>query len=178
MTRMFLLTASMLLSGCLLLNDVNQVSTLSPSIGETALQPGRAIVIYGIGVQGQRKGEPRFGAQLDEYSVERQSITGNCWRYNKMEATVPAIAGTHQYFAFDVSPGYYVALAYLGQLDRMTAFKVPPGHIVFLGDFIWTKEGKVELKRDPEAVRSYFKRDVLLADVKPVPAVHSIICTP
>ena len=176
MTQIILLATSVLLSGCLLLNDVNSVPMLSPSIGETALQPERAIVIYGIGIEGQHKGEPMFGAQLDEYSVERQSITGSCWRYNKMEATVPAIVGTHQYFAFEVSPGFYAARSYLSQLDKMTAFEVPPGHLVYLGDFIWTIEGKVELKRDPEAVRSYFKKDVLLADTRLVPRVPSIIC--
>ena len=78
--RMFrlLITATMLVSlaGCLMLNDVTQLHIRQNLI------PGsrRSVVIYGIGVE-EAWGYPRFVVALDGYSVQRQSITSNCWRF-------------------------------------------------------------------------------------------------
>jgi len=161
------------LSGCLLLNDVNSIS----AVYLMTPPPDRAIVIFGLSVEGEIDPHAAtfnpgfFEIGLDEYSIEREHITGDCWRYNKMRAKVPGIMGTHQYFAFDVKPGYYVATRLIGlnnpKISRKSlVFEVPPGKIVYLGDFIWTTEAAVELKRDPNDVRSLFGEGVLLADTR------------
>jgi hypothetical protein len=115
---------------------------------------------------------------MDEYSMEHQNITGNCWRSNYMEGKVPGIVGTRQYFAFDVKPGYYVAREFIDASNKNVTFEVSAGRVVYLGDFIWTSESKIELKRDPSAVRSYLGGDVLLADTRQVPQATGILCGP
>jgi hypothetical protein len=161
------------LSGCLLLNDVNPISPVHLKTPPR----DRAIVIFGLSVEGQI--DPRaatynpgfFEIGLDEYSIEREHITGGCWRYNNMRAKVPGIIGTRQYFAFDVKSGYYVSTRLIDPYNPKIArkslvFEVPAGKIVYLGDFIWTTEASIELKRDPSAVRSWFGEGVLLADTR------------
>jgi len=128
-------TIGIILSGCLLLNDVNPISPISPYsrawLGRDKAKPpaNRAVVVFGVGLEKQYQ-YAVFPLHIDEYDIERQSITGNCWRYNKMDAVVPAIVGTHQYFAFDVKPGFYVFPGYLGYTEvphKNVAFKVPAG---------------------------------------------------
>ena len=142
---------------------------------------GRAIVLYGIGVEG-KSDYPRFGTGLDEYSLDQQSITGNCWRFNRMQESVTAIIGTRQYFLFDVEPGHYVYSGFNGarlrDSGKVPAFEVPAGRIVYLGDFIYSDDGKVDIRRDLNRVRSYFKEDVLLAESLLVPPPRLFLCMP
>lgn len=168
-----------ILPGCLGLNDVSMVSTYS--FDRPMPKAGRAIVVFGIGVEGQWD-YLQFGTVMDEYSIERQAITGNCWRYNNMRASVTAIAGTRQYFVFDVQPGYYAYSSFnavqLSSSERGQAFKVPEGRIVYLGDFIYARSGVMEVQRDPEAVKAYFKGDAILADILPVHPPKPFLCMP
>ena len=175
------ITTIALLSGCLALNDVNQIST--DRFTRPTPKPGRALVMYGGG--GEEQGSwsyPRFGVALDEYSVERQAITGNCWRFNRMFASVTAISGTREYFLFDVQPGFYTYSwfngAQLTSSDKTLTFEVPPGRIVYLGDFIYARGGGVEVRRNLSAVKSYFKEDLLLADTLLVHPPQMFLCMP
>jgi len=180
--RLFiLLIISVLVSGCFFLNDVNPFSTPDEFLANRATPPAeRAIVIFGLSVEGPGYHAITrwFSVHMDEYSIERQSITGNCWRSNNMEAKVPGIIGTRQYFSFDVKPGYYVSREFLDASDKNLVFEVPAGRVVYLGEFVWTSESRIGLKRDPSTVKSYFGGDVLLANTRQVSQVKGILCGP
>jgi len=171
MKHILLLATSLLLSGCLGLNDVK---TLELNFQGTP-PADRAYVIVQLSVEESTQLE----MFIAEYSLERQDITGTCWRYNLMFPIVPAIGGTRQYFAFDVKPGHYVPLAYHDAMSKGIAFEVPAGRIVYLGEFILTSGGKLELKRDLESVKEYFRgREILLAETRQIPAAKGIVCGP
>jgi len=157
------------LQGCLL-NNISQLSS------EEALRPtpGRAVAVYGIGVEGQWD-YPKFAVTLDEYDLERKSITGGCWRYNHMKAVTPATNKRVERFAFDVRPGHYVYSGFnaSGLKGGPVAFEVPPNGAVYLGDFVYTSDRTVELRRsqsNPEGTT--------LAAVKPAPTPNIFLCAP
>ncbi len=139
-----------------MLNDTNNLSAkevLTPS-------RNRAIVIYGIGME-KEWSYPQFNVSIDEYSMERRAITGNCWRFNRLEASVPQASRTIQYFAFDVEPGYYIYSGFNAvSLSGHNTFSVPADQIVYLGDFIYTNDDSVVLRRDidtgPTALKKAF----------------------
>jgi hypothetical protein len=146
MNRLLLVLIAMLLPGCaLLLNDVNSLSHVESP------RSYRSVVIYGIET---RSGVPRFGVSFDEYDIERQRITGNCFRYNRMQARTPVRVGTMNYFVFDVAPGHYVYSAgsnleelFTPDVEKSKAFLIPAGKTVYLGDFIWVKgQGRTGLE--------------------------------
>lgn len=178
-----LITATMLVSlaGCLMLNDVTPLSIrqdLTPN-------SRRSVVIYGIGIE-EAWGYPQFAVALDEYSVQRQSITGNCWRFNRMQATVPGTLGTVQHFAFDVEPGYYVYSGYNAVgLAGPRGFVVPANRIVYLGDFIYSAERKLDLRRNLGATMGALKKaqpnlkaNILLAETMPISTLTLFLCAP
>lgn len=164
-----------LLSGCLGLNDVKPLGLSFQGTPPT----GRAYAIVALSVEAPQK-QPlghAFSIWIEEYSIERQDITGNCWRNNLMYPSVQPFGGTRQYFAFDVKPGYYAAIGYLGTMHKQLAFEVPAGRIVYLGEFILTSDGGQRLNRDLSAVRDSFPgRDVLLAETRQVSEPHGIMC--
>lgn len=163
-------------SGCLLLNDVSPVSI--NTFERLTPKSGRALVIYGIGIEG-RWSFPDLTVALDEYDARNQSITGNCWRFNRMEASITAIVGTRQYFMFDVQPGHYVYSGFNSAQARKTwAFEVPVGRAVYLGDFVYVEDGTVDLRRYLASARSYLKEETLLANVSPVPPPKLLLCAP
>lgn len=182
MKHILLLAMSLLLSGCLGLNDVKAVP-MPYKIKGKLMTPSadRAWVIFGLVAEGPGYGDssPAFSVHADEYSLDRQNITGNCWRYNHMGANIPRIVGTHQYFAFDVKPGYYVPREPLSALKKHLVFEVPAGRIVYLGDFVWTGKATLDLRRDPGSIEAYFEGEVALAEMKEV--LHhptGIVCSP
>lgn len=170
------------LSGCALL--LNSVELLTNG-GETGA--GRAVLVYGIAVEGIWRAS-RFAVSLDEYSLEEQKITGDCWRFNRTKASVEAIAGTEKYFAFDVPAGHYVYSGFNGHgslsgSDR--AFVVQEGHVTYVGKFVYTKTGNVELQRDLstsiKAITDSFPmvgENILLADEIPAKRGALILCAP
>lgn len=147
---------------------------------------GRAVVVYGISIEGGWDA-PRFAVDLDEYSLKQQKISGNCWRFNRTEASVPAIPGTVQYFAFDVPTGHY---AYSGfnsapMSGSHNAFFVPRGKAVYFGVFVYTRDKIVELRRDLAAERKQIndalpkiKESIVLAETLPVQAPGMFLCAP
>jgi hypothetical protein len=153
--------------GCLL----NNVAELSPQ--ETnAPSRGRAIAVYGVGLEGHWR-YPKFAVTLDEYSAERQSITGGCWRYNHMKAVVPSDSKRVEHFAFEVRPGHYIYSGFniVGLKGGPMAFEVPADRVVYVGDFVYTGDGAVELRRP--------QRDgITLAPAASAPIPNVFLCTP
>lgn len=137
------------LSGCMLSNSVVRI----PETKVEAPGISRSVVIFGVGVEGAWE-YPRFAIVLDEYDIERQSITGNCWRYNKMEAFVQKDSKAVQRFAFEVEPGYYTFSGFNAvKLAGPNAFSAPAEQIVYLGDFIYSGERTVVLRRSDDTMK-------------------------
>ena len=96
----FTVSIAIVLSACGL-NNVRQLPNVQPP------DSGRATVIYGLSADASWDFS-RFGVELDEYDIKRHNISGNCLRFNRMEASVPSAVGKTMYFEFDVKPGYYI----------------------------------------------------------------------
>ena len=132
------------LTGCAL-NDV-----VKPLPTGSAVTPGRAVIVYGVGVEGKWN-YSGFAVQLDEYSVENQTA---CPR-NRTSARVPSVPGQVRYFAFEVPPGHYAYSANNGAPlleDDRYAFAAPEGHIVYAGDFVFSRDQRVVVRRDLAAL--------------------------
>jgi hypothetical protein len=171
--------AAVLASGCTLSSTV-------PLEAGGAPRAGHAVIVYGVGVEGQWP-YARYAVQLAEYSLERQAITGNCFRFNRVDAAVPSAPAGIRYFAFDVAPGSWVYSPMNGaQFDGdPVAFRVPAGQAVYLGDFIYGKNGRVTRTGDLGAERDAIRRalpavpaDLAPAATVPVAAPKPFLCTP
>jgi hypothetical protein len=125
------------------------------------MQPseGRAIDVYGIEGRGDF---PSFGIELDQYDSKAQNISGNCFRFNRMTATIPAKSSSVRYFAFNVPAGDYVYSPF--NLARLTAespvFLVPDGKIVFLGIFRYSSDAGVSIDGDLETQRESIRKSL------------------
>ena len=151
-------------------------------------KPGadRAVIVYGVGVEGKWP-YPRYAVQLAEYSLEQQNITGNCFRFNRVDAPVSSTSSGIHYFAFDVAPGSYVYSPMNGaQFNGDTvAFRAPAGRAVYLGDFIYGKDGRATRTGDLDAERAALRQalpalpdDIEPAQTVPVAAPKPFLCTP
>jgi hypothetical protein len=179
----FLLLLPSFLVGCTVNN-----ARLLPTGG--SVDSGRAIVVYGVQVEGDWA-YPAFAVQLDEYSLKTQSATGDCLRFNRMEARVPSTPGPVRYVAFDVRPGAYVISPFTGapraggsRLDT-TAFLAPEGRIVYAGDFVYARNRTLEYRSDVGVLRKALanalpdlKGAVAPADTVTVQAAKPFLCTP
>lgn len=156
------------LSGCMLLNNVVQITDADAE----APDANSAMVIYGIGVEGAWDA-PEFAVALDEYDMERQSITGNCWRYNRMLASVPKDSRVVQHFIFEVTPGYYSFSGFNATSLGASAFLAPAGQIVYLGDFIYSDKRTVVLRRNEDKLKMKIlkKYPKLVEKITPADAV-------
>jgi len=130
-----------------------------------------------------------FSLALDEYSLEKRDIAGNCFRYNHIEATRASNPAKVTYFAYKVPAGTYVyspfnANATLPPSVPATGFIAPPGRAVYFGDYVFVGNQTVELRRDIDAarlgVRALIPDDLLLDQAEPAPIahVHPFMCTP
>ncbi|NHZ81329.1 hypothetical protein F2P44_18905 [Massilia sp. CCM 8695] len=170
------LAASVLLSGCLMNNTHPLPSGGTPNFW-------RAVVVYGIGVEGNREAQG-LSVRLEQYSLADQAITGGCLFYNRTEASILSAPGQVQYVAFDVPPGSYS----YGRLHdappgKATAFIAPAGHTVYLGDFIYKRENHMELRRDLKAFEQARKRalpdlkdEITLAETQSVAQPRPFLC--
>jgi hypothetical protein len=165
-----------LLTGCLLLNDVSRVDDRAHRPG-----PDRALVILGVGIEGPWE-YPQFSARLFEYDMARKAMVGNCWRWNRLEA---ATGKPIEYFFFDVAPGYYAGdTLFRGEAGPL-AFEVPAGRVVYLGDFIYAKDRKVDLRRNTKAATEALKSEaasgdseVVVARTAPAASLQMFLCSP
>jgi hypothetical protein len=168
--------------GCLL-NSVQSITRAPRTKPDTA----HAIVVIGMGLD---VAWPYSEVQLTfaEYSVQKQSITGNCFHYNRIVATRPSIAAAVTYLAFEVPVNVYVFLENpnlpLAPSPIGHAFKAPPGATVYFGDYVFAGNRTVEFRRDIDAARAGAKKllpraDVLeLAESTTAPGAHMFLCTP
>jgi hypothetical protein len=142
-----LAAAGLGLAGCV-------VNAARPYAGETpGAGTGRAVALIGLTVD-RPSSLPQFRVVLDQYDVERQAITGGCLSYNRIEATVPNAVTATRFFAFDLPAGHYVYSAFNlgsgaggGFQGADQALRVPPGQVVYLGNFV-LDGGRVTLRRD------------------------------
>jgi hypothetical protein len=178
-----LLVVCAFIPGCLL-NSVHSI-TRAP---RTKPDAAHAIVVIGIGLDVTW---PYAGFQLTfaEYSVAKQSITGNCFHYNRIEVTRPSIPSKVSYLAFEVPANAYVSLDLIDTPPAPPAighaFIAPPGATVYFGDYVLVGENKtVEFRRDINAARSgaraLLPRGDVLEPAAPTtaPGVRMFICTP
>lgn len=173
MTRRFLCAVFAMLAGSLqgcMLNNVSALRSLDP------LKPssGRAIAVFGLGVEAPR--DFSFAVTLDEYDPGQKAITGGCWRYNRMRAILPTATKRFERFAFDVRPGSYIYSGFNGSRKLSggpVVFDVPPGAVVFLGDFVLITDDAVELRTTQSGPEG-----TTLAVAKPASPPNIFICTP
>lgn len=173
------LAACVLLSGCLM-NSTRPLPT------GAVVKPGRAIVVYGIGIESNWK-YPELGVVLEEYSLAKQNITGNCMFHNQLDASIPSAPGPVRYVAFDVVPGHYIFSPFNAARFRsdMLAFEAPSGRAVYIGDFIYTHEKEFVLRRDRDTFERARKQalpdldgEVLLAQSQEVKGGTMFLCMP
>jgi hypothetical protein len=96
---------------------------------------GHAIVVIGVGLDAAWP----FGVfplALEEYSVAKQDITGNCFRYNHIAATRPSSPAKVKHFAYKVPAGTYTYSSFNTNTDLVqsavgSAFIAPPGRTVY-----------------------------------------------
>ncbi len=150
---------------------------------------GRTIVVYGVGLEGNWDAIA-FNVKLDEYNLKTQKATGNCFQFNRMDASVSSTPGPIHYFAFDVRPGAYVYGAFNSPLACGTpctapAFEAPEGQIVYAGDFIYSGDHKVEVRRDLDAFNNArskslpdLRGEVVLAKMTPAQRPGVFLCSP
>ena len=199
--RVVYLVIPAFLFGCML-NSVTPLPT-----GWSARE-GRAVVVYGVGMEGDWS-YPRYTAEFDEYSLKDQVATGNCFVFNRMEATIPSTAAPVTYFAFDVPPGAYVSSAFdastvegyappfVGDGPASTARPGGPlagkslaylagdGQIVYFGNFIYSRDHTVVIRRDLDALKQAaaqslpdLRGEIRLAKEMAVKRPVSFLCTP
>lgn len=178
---MALLITCALVPGCLL-NSVRQITTGPRSSPDS----DHAIVVIGIGLDVTWP-YTEFQLTLPEYSVEKQGITGNCFHYNRIEATRPSVPAKVTYLAFEVPANAY---AYPSLADTIpsslvgSAFIAPARSTVYFGDFVFVGNKTVEFRRDINAARAGARKllppnAVLeLAESTPAPGAHIPLCTP
>jgi hypothetical protein len=185
--NIFILVVTFLLPGCLLLNDVSPYNA-----HDLKVNPDRSLVIIGLSVESIESSYnfPKVGIGFDEYDATNQKITGNCWRYNNIDASVSTTPDKIRYFIFDVPNGTY---SYSGfnsvrlqtQDSKTLAFLAPAGKVVYLGDFIRTNKKRFEMRHNLEYAtyelkKRYpeFKGKLVIADSFPIPPPRMFLCTP
>ena len=138
--------------GCLL-NSVHSI-TRAP---RTRPDSAHAIVVIGLGLDVAWP-YTEFQLSLAEYSVEKESITGNCFHYNRIDATRPSIPGKVTYLAFEVPANAYAYLdnpnVPLAPSLAGHAFIAPPGAMVYFGDYVLVGNKTVEFRQDIAAARA------------------------
>ena len=182
---MALLAVCAIIPGCLL-NSVHSITRASRTNPDAA----HAIVVIGIGLDATWP-YTEFQLTFPEYSVEKQRITGNCFYYNRIEATRPSIPAKVTYLAFQVPSNAYVYLSTLDLVDTHRApspvghaFIAPPRATVYFGDYVFVGNKAVEFRRDINAARAgardLLPRDAVLelAESTTSPGAHMFICTP
>ncbi len=159
------------------MNSVHQITTAPRARPDAA----HAIVVIGIGLDATWP-YTAFDLILDEYSVPRQSSTGNCFHYNRIEAIVPSTPANITYLAYEVPANAYVysarnVNANLAPSSTGHAFVAPGGAVVYFGDYVFVGNKTVEFRRDVDAARSgarwLLPRDTVLEVAAPTNDTHA-----
>lgn len=171
------------LTGVLSACGLNNVKKLN---SDTTIDSRRSIIIYGIRVEGKWE-SPMFSVNLDEYDIQAQTITGNCFRFNHAEAMIPSIASNTQFFAFEVQSGYFVMSPFntVSRSFPATAYNAPQGKAVYIGTFVYDQNRTLNLQRDFERVtpqlQSYFPKlgnAISISEMVEVTRPRVFLCTP
>lgn len=145
--------------------------------------PNSSVVIYGLRIAGK---QTDFAVTLDAYDMETGSAKGDCFRWDRMQASVPQETRQTHYFAFQVKPGHYVYNPTQRPLrGDLVAFEVMPGQTILIGEFVLTESNEVELVRDlakakPEVLAALpnTEKAIALAQPQIVGGVRLFLCTP
>ena len=178
-----LLIVCLSISGCLL-NTVRPIKYSLPEKPDSS----HSIVVIGVGLDVQWPYK-EFSPVLDEYSLKRQDLTGNCFFYNRIEVTRPSAPAPVTYFVFEVPASAYVygggnINAQLPASPNASGFIAPPGKTVYFGDYVLVGAQSVELRRNLEAARDATRlllpRGSVLEAAVPItpPRGHMFLCTP
>jgi hypothetical protein len=168
-----------LLTGCVM----NSVHQLAP---ESVAKSKSAVLVYGVQVEGKWD-YPQFTVQLAEYNIKDQVGAGNCFTFNRADATVSSAQGPISYFAFEVPAGHYTYSVFNGAplVGETMAFTAVEGRLSWVGDFIYTSANRVELRRSGEAYKSSLLEffpgtsgKFLLAEAVSVRPPKGFLCTP
>jgi hypothetical protein len=171
------------ISGCLL-NSVHPIKHAHSEKPDAT----HAIVVIGIGLDVPWPYK-EFSPVFDEYSLEKQNLTGNCFIYNRIEATRSSTPAPVSYFVFEVPASAYVysdrnANARLPPSPNASGFIAAAGKTVYVGDYVLVGTQSVELRRNLEAARDATKRLIphraVLEAAQAVtpPRGHGFLCTP
>jgi hypothetical protein len=171
------------ISGCLL-NAVQPINR--PIRGNPDSR--HAVVVIGVGLDVPWP-FTEFSLTLDEYSLKKQDLTGNCFIYNRIDITRPSNPARVSYFVFEVPATAFVysgrnANARLPPSPNASGFIAPAGKMVYFGDYVLVGAQSVELRRNLEAARDATKRllprgAVLEAAEGITPRRgHGFLCTP
>jgi hypothetical protein len=169
--------------GCLL-NSVHPITTAPRTKPDSA----HSIVVIGIGLDVPWP-FTEISLIFDEYSAEKQGISGTCFHYNRIEARHPSTPAKIAYLAYEVPANIYVysgrnANATLAPSSGGRAFIAPPGAAVYFGDYVFVGNKTVEFRRNIEAARSgarsVLPRDTVLEAAEPtaVSDARPLLCTP
>src|SRR5579859_3203350 len=167
--------------GCLQ-NSVHPITATRPPHPDSA----HSIVVVGVGLD-EAWPFAAFSLALDEYSFEKRDITGNCFRYNHIQATRASTPAKVTYFTYKVPAGAYVYSPFNGNARLApsapgTGFIAPPGRTVYFGDYVFVGNQTVELRRDLDAarlgVRSLLPDGFTLEQAEPahIEHVHPFLC--
>lgn len=162
------------------------INSVKPLPAGDIADTGRAVIVYGVKVEGAWRYDG-FTVQLAEYGIGMQNITGDCFHFNRADASVATTPAALKYFAFDVPPGHYVYSPFNGAplAGDFFAFEAPAGQTVYLGDFIFKENRSVALVRNIDAVKSEIdtalpglKERVTLSKTTPAKPPRPFLCTP
>jgi len=178
-----LLIACAFITGCLL-NSVHPITTAPQTKPDSA----HAIIVIGVGLEAAWP-FTEFPLVLDEYSADKQGITGTCFHYNRIEITRPSSPAKVVYLVYEVPANIYVysarnANATLASSTMGRAFVAPPGATVYFGDYVFVGNATVEFRRNIGAARSgaqsVLPRESVLKFAEPTTVAHApgLLCTP
>jgi hypothetical protein len=157
--KIVILLVIIVISACTI-NDINAIDEYQKPMN------GRSLIIYGVGLEAVWS-YPKFAVNIDEYDIKEQNISGNCWFYNRMLASVLSSSQNINYFLFDVEPGFYIYSGFNSSPLNANidgAFVVPEGKTVYLGDFVYQKNQKVDFRNGFEKMKRALFREVAIND--------------
>lgn len=183
------ISAMLLLAGCLL----NSAHRIDRPIHHPPR--GQAVIVFGVvaDYSGFDASQPIY-LKLDRFSLEApMGITGDCFRYTRLEAEVLVSRGGVSYVAFIAPAGHYVLSPFLAlhrDASMMYAFHAPAGRSTYFGDLTLVGEPladhgqrTVERRGSADAAQAFADHlrlgPLAPADTTPIDGTGPIfVCTP
>lgn len=138
------------LSGCTL-NSARQIEQRL-----RGLPTERAVIVFGVSEEFFPDLHPSRPVLmiLDHFSLTPpMGITGDCFRYDRLEVETPVRHGSVTYVAFSAPPGDYVVSPFLvarREESVMNAFRAPVARATYLGDFVVVNRRSEQWEREIE----------------------------